>query len=280
MTSNIADPGETGSGAATIGARLSATLAVRQFFLLFVIATLLLLSLYFYNFYGAYDWADFWDLPLVSFRYITLPLIVVVVYGYVYLWGTLFAFVPSERSFQMLFYGILFGVFLTHYDHSILDWAVRAVFRGDLVVNNPVSVFKIAVTTGILSTLVFMHYNILSDDFTKRMVRRGIPTNEAIRIRPSMMTVLVPILVAASVAATGLGLVGEFSALVFQNHGLFPKLEILLLGVLGVAVGFVLRSIIRELYQAGGDEDADARARALREQRERDAEVREEVPNG
>lgn len=262
-------PQNTADGAnpaATLGTRLTATLFARQFFLLFVISTLLLMSLYFYNFYNAIDRHDIFG-PLIQFKYgPALPLIVVVTYGYVYLWGGMFAFVPSERSYQMFFYGMLFAVFLANYDHSVLDWAVRAVFRGDLVNQNQVSVFKLATTVGILSTLAFMHYNILSDDFTKRMVRRGIPTNEVARIRSSMMSVLLPILFAASVVATGLALVGEFSALVFQNHGLpLPKLEILILGVLGVAVGFVLRSIIKELYHAGGDEDADAIARAKAE---------------
>lgn len=261
MTSTNPQGADGANVGATLGTRLNTSLFVRQFFLLFVIAMLLLMSLYFYNFYNAIDRHDIFE-PLIQFKYgPAMPLIVVGVFAYVYLWGGMFAFVPSERSFQMFFHGILFAIFLTHYDHSILDWAVRAVFRGDLVNDNQVSVFKIAVTTGILSTLAFMHYNILADDFTKRMVRRGIPTNEAAKVRTSMMTVLLPILFAASIIATGMGLVGEFSALVFQNHGLFPKLEILLLGVLGVAVGFVLRSIIKELYQAGGDEDADTLAR-------------------
>jgi hypothetical protein len=270
------DTAVDGSNAAkTVGSRLNLTLVSRQFVLLFVIATLLLISLYFYNFYGV-DWQRISE-PLVQFKYgPPLPLVVVVVYSYVFIWGGIFAFVPSERSYQMFFYGILFAILLTNYDHSILDWVVRAAFRADLVNDHQVSVFKIAVTSGVLSTLAFMHYNILSDDFTKRMVRRGIPTNEAAKIRNSMMTVLVPILFAASVIATALALVGEFSALVFQNHGLFPKLEILLLGVLGVAVGFVLRSIIKELYHAGGDEDADAIARAKAEAANRPAEFQSE----
>ena len=273
------DAGLDGVGSGrTIGSRLNLTLAGRQFFLLFVIATLLLISLYFYNFYNIVTWDDLWG-PMIAFRYgPPLPAVVVAVYGYVLIWGAMFAFVPSERSYQMFFYGMLFAVILAHYDHSILDWVVGAVFRVALVNVNHVSVFKIAVTTGLLSTLAFMHYTILSDDFTKRMVRRGIPTNEAAKIRNSMMTVLVPILLAASVIATAMGLVGEFSALVFQNHGLIPKIEILLLGVLGVAVGFVLRSIIKELYHAGGDEDADAVARAKAEASNRPVQFESEPP--
>lgn len=249
-------------GAAGIQAKLTTAFLTRQFFLLFVIATLLLLSLYFYNFYNGLQWEDFWALPHVTFKYFTLPAIIVLVYGYVYLWGVLFALVPSERSFQLFFYGIMFALFLIHYDHSILDWAVRAVFRGDLRVPNPVSLFKVALATGILSTVVYMHYNILGDDFTKRLVRRGIPTEELAHVRTNMMTVLAPILFAASVIAVAIAFVGEFSALVFQDHGLFPKIEILLLGVFGVAIGFVLRSIIRELYQGGGEEEAEESAPA------------------
>lgn len=251
--------------------KLTTELVVRQFSLLFIIGTLLLATVWFFNLYNIERLGGpaFFTAGNISFKYFELPAIVVFVYGYVFLIGILFALVPSERSFTFFFYGILAALVVVQYDHSVIDWVLGVVFRGSLRVPNPVSVIKVALVAGLLSTVILMHYNILSDDFTKRMIRRGIPTEEAVRIRPGIYKSLVPLLTSCTLAAVGLGLVGEFSALVFQSHGLFPKIEIVLLGAFGVVLGFILRSIIRELYQGGGDEETEERA-----------ETTAEAPNG
>lgn len=245
-----------------VGGRLAAAFVGRQLLLLGVIGLLLLATLFFYNLYNIVTWTTFWEMPSVSFRFLVLPGIVVLVFGYVLLIGLLFALVPSERSFLFFFYGTALALFATHYDQSILDWITQGVYSARLGVPNPVDVFKLMLASGILGAVIFMHYNILSDDFTKRMIRRGIPTDEVAKIRPAMMASLLPLLTVCAVIAGVLGLVGEFSELVFQNHGLFAKVEILLLGVFGVAIGFLLRSIIKELYQGGGEEDEEAPADA------------------
>jgi uncharacterized membrane protein len=59
---------------------------------------------------------------------------------------------------------------------------------------------------------------------------------------------LLPVLFSAGAVAVTLGLVGEFSQLVFQGHGLFAKFEIVVLGGLGVAIGYVLLQILRAYY--------------------------------
>jgi hypothetical protein len=255
MTTADTPPRIDGAATTTQGGRLTASFLVRQFILLGIMGTCLLAMLFFYDLYGLFKWSNFWELGYVSFKWISLPTIVVIVYGYVLIIGVLFALVPSERSFQFFFYGIALALFFVNYDHTMLDWLLQAVFSATLAVPNPISVFKIAIATILLGALAYMHYNILSDDFTKRMIRRGIPTEEAARIRPAMIASLLPLLTVCAAIAVGLGLVGEFSQLVFRDHGLFPKIEILLLGVFGVAIGFLLRSIIKELYQGGGDDE-------------------------
>jgi hypothetical protein len=240
---------------ANVGGKVAAAFVGRQLLLLGVIAILILASLFFYDLYGQVTWDVFWELPSVSFKWIVLPGIVVGVFGYVLLIGLLFALVPSERSFQVFFYGICAALFAINYDHTVLDWIFQAVFSASLRVPNQVNVFKLVLASGILGAMIYMHYNILSDDFTKRMIRRGIPTDEIARIRPAMIASLLPLLTICTVIAGVMGLVGEFSELVFQNHGLFAKLPILLLGVFGVTIAFLLKSIIKELYQGGGDDE-------------------------
>lgn len=234
---------------------LTASFIVRQFVLLGVVATCILASLFFFNLYNLIEWEDLWNLPNVSLRWFSLPAIVVVVYGYVLLGGILFALVPSERSFGAFFFTVAAALFLTNYDHTNLDWFQRIlVRRGQALLQNPVSVFKLVAIGGALGAMIYMHYNILADDFTRRMIRRGIPTEEVHRIRPAMLASLLPLLAICVGAIVVVGLVGELSALVFQDHGLIPKLEMLILGVFGVLIGYILLSIIKELYQAGGDE--------------------------
>lgn len=235
---------------------LTASFVVRQFVLLGVVATCLLLSLYFFNLYKILDWSVFWDkLGWVDLKWFSLPAIVVIVYGYVLFGGILFALVPSERSFQMFFITIAASLFVSNYDHTTLDWFQRFLVKGLSVGNqNPVDVRKLPLVAGALGAMIYMHYNILADDFTRRMIRRGIPTEEVHRIRPAMLTSLLPLLTLCAGAIVAIGLVGHLSALIFQDHGLIPKLEMVMLGGFGVLIGYILLSIIKELYQEGGND--------------------------
>ncbi|MBI2078500.1 MAG: hypothetical protein HYT80_09060 [Euryarchaeota archaeon] len=249
---------DAGTSGMSLQARLTSAFVTRQFVLLTLIAVLFFVVLFFFD-YFKYDWDFFWDeLPLVDFKYLPpLPAIVVLVFGYTYLIGVLFALVPSERSFQFFFNGILTALFVLNYDHSVIDWLFLSV-GGTARESNPVSLFKIIASCALLSAVIVMHYNILSDDFTRRMIRRGIPTEEAARIRPGMVASLLPLLFACGVVAAVLGVIGEFSALIFgAQRGLFPKMEIVLLGGIGIGIAYVLRSIIKELYQSGGRDEEE-----------------------
>jgi hypothetical protein len=111
---------------------------------------------------------------------------------------------------------------------------------------------------GMFAALIAMHYNILADDFTRRMLGRGVAAEEALPIRGHMVKLLAPILGTAAAVVAAMGLVAEFSQLVFGTQGLFPKLEIVLLGVLGVGIGALLLSILRDYYgkrRDGGTND-------------------------
>ena len=255
MTTNRPDA-DGATSAVMFQARLTTAFVTRQFGLLSLIGVLFFVVLYFFD-YFQFDWDYFWQLGSIDLKYLPpLPIILVLVFGYTYLIGILFALVPSERSFQFFFNGILAALFVLNYDHSVIDWLVLSI-GASVRQQNPVSVFKLVASSALFSAVIFMHYNILSDDFTRRMVRRGIPTEEAAMIRQGMMKSLVPLLFACVIVAGALGLVAEFSALVFQSHGLLPKIEIVLLGGLGIAIGYVLRSIIKELYQSGGSEEEE-----------------------
>jgi pheromone shutdown protein TraB len=176
---------------------------------------------------------------------------------YVIVTGVVFGVGPNERSFQVLLFLMLFGVWLVHYGHSILDWFVTSA--GLAATNpNPVSLFRALLAAGMFAALIAMHYNILADDFTRRMLGRGVAAEEALPIRGHMVKLLAPILGTAAAVVAAMGLVAEFSQLVFGTQGLFPKLEIVLLGVLGVGIGALLLSILRDYYgkrRDGGTND-------------------------
>lgn len=249
-------PRSDAHGSMTTGfqARLTAALALRQFLLLFLVGTSWLAMWFFFKYgTGSYviTWNSLWTLPPVGFKYFALPAILVFVYGFILFAGILFALGPSERSFNFYFYSMIFALLLVNYDHSIIDWVAFTVVKFRIA--NIVSAFKIILAGPFLLFVALMHYNILADDFTRRMLRRGVPTEEALRIRPKMLQVLFPTVVAASALAAALALVGEVSAFVFNYHGLFVrKLNLLLLAGIGVAVAFTLRSILREMGRRGG----------------------------
>lgn len=228
--------------------RLTGILMARQVGLLVVIAVLLLLQTFFFNLYGGIiDWTDLWG-PRVALReWLVLPAILVGTVVAVLLIGLAFAAGPSEQSFH-IFLLIMIGLVGTvHYDHSILDWLLAAGGLS-LVHQNPVSAPKLVLGCATFAAIILMHYNILSDDFTRRMLGRGVAAEEVLPVRGHMIRLLIPLLITATAVAGALALVGEFSQLIFENRGLFPKLEIVLLGAIGVAIGVLLLYILRGLY--------------------------------
>lgn len=242
------------TSAAGLHARLTFALAGRQLGLLFLVATTYFLMWFFFDWFQV-DWEFLWDLPPVGFKYFVLPAMIVFVYGYVLLTGLLFALGPSERSFNLFFFSMLAGLFLVNYDHSIIDWLafgqVGLKFR--IPVSQIVSAFKVLLAGPFFLFVILMHYNILADDFAKRMMRRGLPTEEALKVRPGMLKVLVPTVVAASALAAALALLGEVSAFVFNYHGLFVrKINLVLLAGVGIALAFTLRGILREMDRREG----------------------------
>lgn len=254
MSSGPAPRSPPPGAAAALRVRLTAALALRQFGLLFLIATAWLGMWFFFDWFQV-DWEFLWNLPPVGFKYFALPAILVLVYGYVLLAGILFALGPSERSFNLFFYSMLFALFLVNYDHSIIDWFAFGAAGFKFQLSNLVSASKIILGGAFVLFVALMHYNILADDFSRRMLRRGVPTEEALRIRPGMLKVLFPTIIAAAALASGLAILGEISAFVFGNHGLFVrKINLVLLGVIGIAIAFTLRGILREMGRRGRGE--------------------------
>lgn len=247
-------PAEPG-GRRGLQASMTAQLAARQFGLLFLAATALLLMTFFLNYYGVVNFNYLWnELAPIGYKSVQLPALLVVVYGYVLLSGILFALGPSEKGFTFFFGAMILALLVINYDHSVLDWFLFLTVAR-IIPPNPVSVFKIVLAGLFMLVVIAMHYNVLADDFARRMIQRGLPTEEAARIRPGMFKVLVPTVLTAAGVATGLALVGEFGALVFQQSTLFlPKLELLLLAALVVPMAFLIRAILRAM----GREDAQA----------------------
>lgn len=227
--------------------RLTGILMARQSGLLVVIAVLLLLQSLFFNAYDVITYSDLWG-PVVKIKYLPeMPLILPATFVVVLLIGLIFAAGPSEQSFHVFLLIMILIVGAVHYDHSILDW-ILAAGGLSLVHQNPVSAPKLVLGCATFAAVILMHYNILSDDFTRRMLGRGVAAEEVMPVRGHMVRMLVPLLTTATIIAGVLALVGEFSQLIFGDRGLFPKLEIVLLGALGVAIGSLLLYILRGLY--------------------------------
>lgn len=229
-------------------AQMTAMLVLRQFSLLFVAATALFLMWFFLNYHGQVTGPELWEeLPAIDLKVIALPMLIVLTYGYVLFNGILFAIGPSERSFNLFFYGMLTALLVLNYDQSILDWFVILGAKARLATPQVVRWEKILLAGPFFLAIITMHYNILADDFARRMLRRGVPTEEVAQIRPGIFKILVPTIITASLLALGLSLVGEFSALTFGRQGLFPKVELVILALLGALIAFLLRGILRDL---------------------------------
>lgn len=236
---------------------MTAQLALRQFLLLFAAATMLLLMAFFIKYYNA-EQASFlylWQNQVnVDLRIIAIPVLIVIFYGYVLLNGILFALGPSERSFSFFFFSMVVALLVLNYDQSVLDWFVQYFAQAQLRPQNTVSAFKILFAGLFFLVIITMHYNILSDDFARRMLRRGVPTDEVAQVRPGMFKVLVPTVLTAGALAFGLALVGELGALIFQQHGLFlSKLQLVLLAALIVPMAYLIRGILREMRRTSAE---------------------------
>ncbi len=223
----------------------------RQFLLLFAAATVLLIMAFFIEYYDfeAGKFSTWWDnQPNVDLKIFVIPLIPLIIYGYVLVNGILFTLGPSERSFNFFFAAMMLAVIVANYDQSILDWIVKFFAAATLRPQNVVSALKILFAALFFLILIVMPYNILSDDFARRMLRPGVTTEEVARIRPGMFKVLIPAILTAGAAATGLALLGEFSSLIFGQGGLFVrKVQVVLLAALVVPMAFLIRSILRDL---------------------------------
>lgn len=231
-------------------ATMTARLIFRQFGFLFLAATFLLFATFFINFYdGLLDFGDIWrNSPTLQWGPFAIHSWLVIVYGYVFLVGILFALGPSERSFRLFFFLMMAALLAIHYDHSILDWFLRAFLTADIRPQNAVSVFKILFSCLFLVVIIVMHYNVLSDDFARRFLRRGVPTDEVARVRPGVFKVLVPTILSAAALATALGLLGELGQLIFRDTTFLPgKLQLFVLAGLMVPVAFLIRGILRDL---------------------------------
>lgn len=232
---------------------MTASLVARQLLLLFLLGTALLLMSLFVGYYNADQATGLYfltDGPRVDLKYFVLPLLVVMVYGYVLLMGLLFALGPSERTFRWFFATMMGALLVANYDQSILDWFLRFFAAAALRPQNVVSAMKILFAGLFFLVLIIMHYNILADDFARRLLRRGVPTEEVARIRPNMFKVLVPAILTAGGVAFGLALLGEAGALLFQQGGLLiPKVQLLLLAALVVPMAYLVRGILRDLAQ-------------------------------
>lgn len=228
---------------------MTARLAARQFGLLFLLATALLCISFFINFYGLLTFQSMWDnLPLIQYKFIVIHPVLLFVYGYVLFNGVVFALGPSERSFNFFFSSMILALLVVNYDHSIIDWFTMfgaGVKAAIIHVNHP---FKILFAGLFFLVLVIMHYNILSDDFARRMLRRGVPTEEVAQIRAGMFQAAIPAILTASVIAFVLSIVAWFAGFIFRDVGLFiPKLELVLLAALFVPIAFLLRGILKDL---------------------------------
>jgi hypothetical protein len=231
-----------------IQAVMTAQLAGRQFLLLLAAATALLFMSMFINFYGVSFWRAWDSMDLLQWRFIAIHPLLLLIYGYVILSGVLFALGPSERGFAFFFGSMVLAVLVANYDHSIIDWFLGLFGGVRFQQRNPVSAFKILFAGLFFLVLIIMHYNVLADDFARRMLRRGVPTEEVAQIRSGMFKVLVPTVFTASAIAFGLAVLAEFSALVFQDSGLFlPKLQLFLLAALLVPIAFLIRGILLDL---------------------------------
>lgn len=237
----------TGAG---LRVRLTGLLMIRQLGLLFVVATFLLAQFFLFNLYNQVTFGDFWE-PRIAIRDVVVPAILVAIYGGVFLVGLAFAVGPSERSFTVFLLIMVLGFAIANYDHSVLEWLIAPAAGVSIETFNTVSPPKILLAGIMFSAIAVMHYNILSDDFTRRLLGRGVAAEEVLPVRGHMIRFLLPVLGTAVAVATGLALVGEFSQLVFQRHGLFPKFEIVLLGIFGVSIGVLLLMILRELQKRG-----------------------------
>lgn len=239
-----ADPAGRSKG---IQAAMTARLAFRQFGLLFLAGTALLLSAMLIDYYGVTFFYLWPRAPVIQYKGIGVHSILLLIYGYPLLMGVLFALGPSERTFRFFFYSMLAAVLAVNYDHSIVDWFF-SLFRLTLRPHNPVGPLKVATSGLLLLVLIAMHYNVLSDDFARRMIRRGIPIDEVAHLRPAMFKVLVPTVMTAIGVAFALALVGEFSSFIFGQAPQLPgKVQLWVLAGLVIPIAFLLRSILREL---------------------------------
>jgi hypothetical protein len=247
----MSDDGSGPPALSRLRVRLTGILMMRQLGLLFLVALLLTAQVYLMDFYGQIGpglrnegpWVQ-----TVTFGWFTLPILVAGVFAFVFATGIVFAAGPSERSFTIFLLLIIAATGAANYDHSILDWFLAIVPKVAVTNSNPVSVLKVLLGAGMFAAVVLMHYNILADDFTRRLLGRGVAAEEVVPVRRHMVRLLLPVLFSAGAVAVTLGLVGEFSQLVFQGHGLFAKFEIVVLGGLGVAIGYVLLQILRAYY--------------------------------
>lgn len=226
---------------------MTAQLAFRQFGLLLLAGFVLFLMWFRFHYFGA-DFEYLSSAGPIQWKFISINILLFGTLVYVLLNGLLFALGPSERSFNFFFGAMILGLLVLNYDHSILDWLwIAAKSVATPAIDNDVDFWKILIAGAFFLIIISMHYNVLSDDFARRMIRRGVPTSEAARIRPGMFKILVPLVITAGAVATGLALVAEFSALIFSGHGLAPKVQLFLLAALVIPMAFLIRNILREM---------------------------------
>lgn len=227
---------------------MTARLAARQLGLLFLAATALLVVCFFFNFYGASFWYAWNNMDPIPLKIISIHPLLILIYGYVLFNGLLFALGPSERSFGFFFSSMIFALLVANYDHSIIDWFLSLFAPGRFAIIHIVSPWKILFAGVFLLCIIAMHYNILSDDFARRMLRRGVPTEEVAQVRPGMFKVMVPTVITASAVAFAMSLLGWFVGLIFRENPLYvAKLQLFLMAGLLVPIAFLLRSILRDL---------------------------------
>jgi hypothetical protein len=228
---------------------MTARLAARQLGLLFLAATALLFVCFFINYYGQATFWSVWNaMDPIQYKFIAIHPLLLLIYGYVFFNGLLFALGPSERSFGLFFSSMIFALLVANYDNSIIDWFLTLFGGVTIRIVHRVHPMKILFAGLFFLAVIAMHYNILSDDFARRMLRRGVPTEEVAQVRPGMFKVMVPTVLTAGVVAFGLSLLGWFSSFVFQDNPLHvSKLELFLLAALLVPMAFLLRGILRDL---------------------------------
>lgn len=239
----------------SVRAALTLKLVSLQVGLLFLLATsLLLVCLGFKYYYEPYTFTNIASqMGDVDLKIFQVPTLVLLIYAYVIGNGLLFAVSPSERSFNLFFTSMIAILAVANADHFVLDWFV-GLFGARFPQKNAVGFFQILASVPFFLFLTMMHYNILSDDLQRRLLRRGVPTSEIAHIRRYMYRVLVPVVFVAGAFASGLALVGEFSAFLFQQNALFSNLELIFLAALIIPIAFLVRSILRDLAGTRGKE--------------------------